>query len=165
MSNQCVVAEYQSLSDADIGMQILEKSGFTNDHVSLVTKAGDQAADELRSLKSFQTESPPADGAVATGAMTGTAITTPLAVSTLIGPFMIAGPLAGLVTGAALGGLLSNTDRWGVNGDAATDYEQRVADGSVLVVVSHDDPVILDDAVRSLKTSTHRSIERFRRTD
>ena len=126
------------------------------------TKADDQVSEKLSTLKSFHTDSPPTAGSVAVGAMTGAALTTPLTVSTLIGPFMLVGPLAGIAAGAALGGLLSRTDRWGVDHDVATDYEQRAAEGSVLVIVSHEDRIRLDDAVRSLKTSTHRSIERYR---
>lgn len=103
-----------------------------------------------------------ADKAAGIGALIGGAVATPLSIGTLVGPFFVVGPLLGLGAGAAVGGLFGAAERWGVRRDVAADYEQRIRNGSVLVIVANDSSLRLHEAYKLLQTSGPFSLERFR---
>lgn len=102
-----------------------------------------------------------ANRAAGVGAVIGGALATPVAVGSLVGPFFVVGPLLGLGLGAAVGGLFGAAERWGVRRDVAADYEKKVREGSVLVVVT-DSSLRLHEAYKLLQTSGPYSLERFR---
>ncbi len=83
-----------------------------------------------------------------------------VAMGTMIGPFMIPGPLLGLLVGAGLGGLfeVGPPASWK---EKAAEYETRMLAGSVLIVVDANSRVRLDDAVNPLKTTGPVSLERY----
>lgn len=85
----------------------------------------------------------------------------PIAAATMIDPFIVAGPLLGMAVGAAVGGLLKSTSEWGVDLDATKDYERRVREGAVLIIVHSENRVSLDEAEAVLKTIGPDSIRRF----
>lgn len=160
--SKCLVAEYENYADARIGLEVLEKCGFTMDQVSVVSRASDPASKHLQAL---QTDEPPsssgsaADGRNASlGMLIGGTVAAPIAAGTMIGPFIIAGPLVGMAIGAAVGSLL-NMESWGVTRDVSVDYEQRVQAGSVLVIVHDVEEFQLTDAELSLKTTGPKSLE------
>ncbi len=156
----CVVAVYKSAEDADIGLQVLEKSRYTNETVSIATKQSDESVTELERLKKVPDGSPPTEASAGLGGAVGGTIGAMLGTATLIGPFMIAGPLAGMAIGAGAVGLASATEKWGVKKDVTRDYERRVSEGGVLILVTGTD-VRLDEAQRLLKTTGPESLERF----
>ncbi len=161
MSQQCVIAEYSSIQDATVAMEVLEKIDFTREQVSLVSRHSDSSS--INGLKDYEVNSPPvAESAVVGGAAGGALIGT-LAAGTLIGPFMVAGPLVGIALGAGTGAALASTDKWGVDENVASDLTKRVEQGAVLVIVNDDDSIVVDDAERSLKTTKHSAIHRFQR--
>jgi uncharacterized membrane protein len=160
--SQCVIAEYATAADAEVGLQVLATDGFTYENVSKITPADSLSDDEkLSASVQRETEGIQPDGSIGVGAMIGGALSIPLAIGTLIGPMFVVGPLVGLGFGAAAGGLFSATKRWGVAEDVAAEYERKLESGSTLVVVSDTD-LRVHDAYKLLQTSRPLSVERFK---
>ena len=161
MSNQCLIAEYATIEAANVGLEVLQSDDFTPEEVSVVTRQHATTIADEGELVSQSSDSPSTGKTVALGAIIGGAIATPLAVGTMIGPFFIAGPLIGILAGAAVGGVLKSVAKWGVDNDAAERYEQRVAEGAILILVSTDDSIRLNDAEQLLRTTSPESLEQF----
>ncbi|MGV3485445.1 MAG: hypothetical protein ACO1RT_13590 [Planctomycetaceae bacterium] len=160
MSDYYAIAEYESLEGARVGIEVLEKSHFTEDEVSLVTGASDSAINELQQLPDVPVDKPADGRAAGLGMLIGGAAATPLAMGTMVGPFMVAGPLLGLALGAGGGSLFEGTESESLR-NLSADYESRVKAGSVLIFVAVDSRVRLDDAVNSLITTGPKSLERI----
>ncbi|NND97628.1 MAG: DUF1269 domain-containing protein [Pirellulaceae bacterium] len=162
MSEQCLIAEYESVAQMEIALEVLNKSDFTLEQYSVVMNADDPALRQLEGESTErESESPPTSGAVGTGTFVGGVAAAPLSAATLIGPFMILGPLVGMAAGAAAGGVLSSIQRWGVTEDAGAEYEKRVEQGSVLVIFHDSDESQVRKADRLLMTTRPRSLETF----
>lgn len=180
----CVVAEYKSMEKADLALEVLATDGFTADTVSRISfgqpstqtsnAMGNECDRKPNSTQGLEGELPSvvkgnpdvqmADRAAGVGAIIGGAVSTPIALGSLIGPFFVVGPILGLGLGAAIGGLFGASERWGVRQDVASDYEKKVREGSVLVVVT-DSSLRLHEAYKLLQTTGPFSIERFRVPD
>ncbi len=142
-------------------MEVLDRSGFTLTQVSVVSSALDPAAERLHDLtddaeNERAAASAPEGRNTSLGMLIGGSVAAPIAAGTLVGPFIIAGPLIGIAIGAAVGSLMG-MKRWGVAHDVSADYEQRVKAGSVLVIVHDVDDVELSGAEASLKTTDPKS--------
>ncbi|WP_253157742.1 hypothetical protein [Stieleria tagensis] len=157
--DQCVVAEFRSLADADIGLQVLEKAHFTNENVSVVSQRHDNQLPEIESRKT--TDSLPIDGGATAGAVVGGGVGTALGTASLIGPFLVAGPLLGMALGAGAAGLLTATQQWGMKEADTHNYEQRIREGAVLIIVAEDRKTRLDEAEQLLQTAGPRTLQRF----
>jgi uncharacterized membrane protein len=163
MHAECVVAEYESVSGVQTALEVLERFDFSDDAVSVVSRSSDEGRAQLREELEQEDEIPPtpAGKAARLGTLIGGSIATPFSVMSMVGPFIVAGPLAGMAAGAAVGGLLGGTTEWGVSGKAADEYEQRVKEGSMLVLVNST-PDRLTEAERGLKTTSPKSLKRFK---
>ena len=69
------------------------------------------------------------------GAAVAAGLAATIAVGTLLAPLFLVGPIAAAVAGAASGTLLSGAKNWGINEDTSRSYQQRIEEGSVLVLV------------------------------
>jgi hypothetical protein len=160
-SEQCVIAEYDSMEAAHVGLEVLGTAAFDDQSVALVTHADDPTMN-LKDVARSEYDSPPSGKTAAAGGVIGGSIGGAVGMATMIGPLMIAGPLVGIALGSGFGCALAATDRWGVQQEVSTDYANRVDNGSVLILVNDADAIRLDDAERLLKTTQTRSIRRFR---
>lgn len=163
MHDRCVIAEYDSPETARVGLEVLEKNGFTTETVSVVTHRDKASVGELSHLERDATEAPegpPNETPTGLGMLLGGGVAAPIAAFTMVGPFMLAGPIAGIAAGAAVGRLLGSTNEWGVHESAREAYERRVHEGAVLVIV-HDEPLRLDEAESVLSTTSPRNLDRF----
>lgn len=163
MHRQCVIAQFKNVEKAQLGLQVLAKAGFGQDHVSFVSRSDAPELAELEKLRKraagddLDTDS---SGSGLTGGLLGGALAAPVAASTLIGPFLLVGPLVGAGLGAALGGMLGGTHSWGVDRDSTESYESSVERGAVLVIVSGSEHQVRE-ASASLKTTGPESIQRY----
>ena len=169
MSERCLIAEFASRDDARLGLEVLEKADFDSQQVSTVYRKEDHEIDELAEQGEGQgtpvtsekeTSEAPSGKSTGMGALLGGAVAGPLAVATMVGPFMLAGPIAGMAAGAAVGGVLGAADRWGATEEISEKYRRRVEAGSVLIIVNGD-RITLDNAERSLRTTSVQNIERL----
>ena len=165
MSNGCLIAEYQTNAGAKLALEVLESGDITLRNVSVVSKASDPSAEHLQQLSGdvSQERQDQASGGRSTslGMLIGGTVAAPITAGTMIGPFMVAGPLVGMAVGAAIGSLLGSLDRGGDSGNVAADYEQRVNSGSVLVIVHDADSRTINHAMALLKTTEPISLEKY----
>lgn len=169
MHRQCVIAQFKNVEKAQLGLQVLAKAGFGQDHVSFVSRSDAPELAEVEKLRKRAAGDTTDAGDVANtdssgsglaGGLLGGALAAPVAASTLIGPFLLVGPLVGAGLGAALGGMLGGTHNWGVDRDSTESYEASVERGEVLVIVSGSEHEVRE-ASASLKTTGPESIQRY----
>lgn len=164
----CVVAEFRTRAGAKLALEVLERNHYTLDNVSVVMQRDDPATEKLDDSQADDstptgqvTAKSPDSSSVGLGMLLGGTIAAPLALGTMIGPFFLAGPLVGMGIGAALGGLFSSHQRGNPDDDIPT-YEDRVKAGSILIIVTGDERVGLNDAEAVLATTNPKTMERFK---
>ncbi|WP_153555156.1 DUF1269 domain-containing protein [Roseimaritima sediminicola] len=157
---QCIVAEYTSMEEADVALQVLETANFSTENVSIVHGSAEQHAANVPQLEDQASGKPQADSSAGMGGVAGGTLGAALGAATLIGPFMVVGPLIGAAAGAGAAGLLGATRQWGVGTDDSRSFEQRVRDGSVLIIVV-DRTRRLNEAERLLKTTKFHTVQRY----
>lgn len=157
MNQQCVVAIYDSLDNARKAVQVLEQSQFPPDQVSLVTQSIHTQVPEERTMQYGDQAEGNAGKGAGFGGLLGLLLGAPLLAIPGIGPVLLAGPLATAITGAIVGGFLGSMSGWGVHADHVREYEQRVRDGAILVVVNGT-PQQLADAQRMLNESNAQEV-------
>ncbi|MCC6511848.1 MAG: hypothetical protein IT423_22295 [Pirellulaceae bacterium] len=154
-----VVAEYFDYEKADIGLRVLEMRGFGSDRVSVITQ-NDPKLVELEKARRAQTERPGVVESGAVGAALAAGAAAPLAVGTLLTPFFIIGPVVAAAAGAAVGTLSSADSHWDIDDDSTANDQQRVAEGSILVLVHATGDDLLE-AYGGLKTTDTLSLKTF----
>ncbi|MEZ6091356.1 MAG: DUF1269 domain-containing protein [Pirellulaceae bacterium] len=160
MYGKCLVAEFNNRDELLTALRVLEMAGFTDGEVSTITRSEDVSDSSIPDSSPHMGSSPPNEKSVAASTLAGGALGAILGTTTMLGPFMIAGPILGMAAGAAGGGALTAAAEIGINREVGTDYEQRVRDGSLLLIVTGTSAQV-DEAEKSLKTCGPKSLERF----
>lgn len=163
---ECLIAEYESRTAAKDALERLERAHFTLENVSIVSDASDPAAEHLEGLQSEDDSTPasisaPEGRTTSLGMLIGGSIAAPIAAGTLIGPFIIAGPLVGMALGAVVGRWLGGMQQWGVSLDVSADYQKRVQAGAVLVIVHDVDAARLTNANEVLRETHPLTLEKY----
>ncbi len=161
MSSQCVVAEFDSLQKARTAMQVLAMNDYREEHVSYIANSANPELNVLQNLVD-ESESEPGPGAGASaGGLLGGVLATPLAAGTLIGPFILVGPLVAVGLGASLGSILGISKEVDINNSAThPDYNSRIEHGGAVILGTGRDSE-LRDMEALLKTADALSIKRF----
>ncbi|MFG0267049.1 MAG: DUF1269 domain-containing protein [Rhodopirellula sp. JB055] len=159
MSYQCLVAEYATREKLATAVEALQKDGYEANDFSVITQS-DHPHEVASSDSRNMANSPPAEKTTAAATLTGGAVGALLAAPTMIGPFLVAGPIAGMAAGAVGGGLLSSIQSWGLNDKASANYESNLRGGSSLIVIEGDQAK-LNTAAQTLKTCDPTSVERY----
>ena len=160
MYSHCLVAEFKDRPSAELGLAVLEKNRYSANDVSVVTQG--HGTEEIGQIegKSMDAATVPSEESTGLGALLGGTIATPLALTTLIGPLMVAGPLAGIAVGAVAGGWMGGADKYAMAQERAKAYETAIDAGHVLVIV-HCEPIHLTEAKQLLSTVDPVSLEEF----
>jgi uncharacterized membrane protein len=138
MSQECVVAVYDSFEKAKGGIQALDQAHFPENQVSFVAhNMHSVVPKEQEEALQFgdQTEINAAKGA-GLGGLVGILISAPIATIAGVGAVLIAGPIAMGLAGAIVGGFMGAMSGWGVHRDHVRRYENKVAEGSLLVIAN-----------------------------
>lgn len=190
MSQFYVVAQYESLDEANVGLQVLDKLGMEHDAISLVTRkqfassspSDDQESDgeESNAIESSAVDisqdqnidslvdrlKSPMSSQTAAGAGAGAALATglalPLSITTAVAPFFVAGPLFAAVVGAIGGATVGagQSDRT----DSTNYYRELVESGATLVIFSGNRAMALE-AERGLKTTRTKRVDLIEATE
>ncbi|WP_068264963.1 DUF1269 domain-containing protein [Rubripirellula obstinata] len=160
MSNECLIAEFTDPSSLETALEVLHRADYERDSYSVVTSANQVDDTVLADAKDKTPASPPAEKTMGASTLVGGTLGGVLGTSTMIGPMLVAGPLAGMAAGAAGGSLLAAVESWGVRKDVGDQYENRVAGGASLIIVNGDE-MKLSNAERMLQTCDPESLERF----
>ncbi|WP_161604491.1 DUF1269 domain-containing protein [Roseiconus nitratireducens] len=157
---QCLIAEFATQEKLQLAMEVLDKTKLSADEISVVTDGQDEGLRELMGVKDTAPGEASSEQAAAATTLAGGALGAAIGTATMVGPFLIAGPLAGMAVGAVSGGLLGGVERWGVNHEVADGYESKVREGSKLIIIAAE-ATRLNHAERALKTINPKSLERF----
>jgi uncharacterized membrane protein len=71
---------------------------------------------------------------------------------------MAAGPIAGMLSGAATGGIAGGLIDWGIPEERGRHYEERVRQGKILAAVRTDDRKV-QEAAEILRRNGARDVE------
>lgn len=160
MVDRCVIAEYASPEKARMGLEVLEKRKYPADSISVVSRHDEAALEALgHGVEEKRSVDSTADAA-GVGALLGGGLVAPVAIGTLTVPFFIAGPLGGMIAGAAIGGALGGKKHWGATEEEQKTYQERVEAGATLVII-HSDGERLKEAEAALATTEPVTLERF----
>ncbi len=162
MDSKCLVAVFETISKANVALEVLSMSGLGNDQVSFISRHDSPDLKDVQQLQK-QTQAAADDTQVADGkhasvtapgtglgAAIGGAVAAPIAVGSLLFPLFVAGPLLGAGFGALLGGLFDSDKD--ADEDKESSYAEHVRDGACLIVVTGSSNFQLREAKASLKT-------------
>lgn len=161
MSDECLIAEFRDQQSFHNALEVLEKSDYPTDQISVITSADEVEGSRADDAVDTSTSSPPTEKTTAASTVTGGTLGAVLGTATMVGPMLIAGPIIGMAAGAVGGSLLSTVESWGVQKDVGDQYEARVRKGAKLILLSGDS-VRLDRGQRMLKTCGPASMDRFK---
>ncbi len=160
MSEKCLIAEFSNNEKFRTAIEVLEKGGFTQDEVSIVTHASDENLAELRQATEANENALSGEKTAAASTLAGGTLGAALGTMTMMGPMLVVGPIFGMAAGAVGGSLLSAISRWDVEHDVAAAYEAKVREGSVLIIVTGD-AIRVDEAAAMLRTVPPASLEKY----
>jgi len=164
-----LIGMFENLDRLDIALEALEKAGFDQRSVSIITSSqnkqlqqiepdGNLSRQTARAMQEVSSEKTMGASTLAGGALGGA-----LGAATLMGPLLVAGPILGLTAGAVAGSLLSAVESWGVGRDVAERYQASVEAGHPLVLIRDSGPR-LGEAERVLATCGPESLRKFQPT-
>jgi len=134
------VGIFDGLPAAEAAVNALEKMGFADRQVSLVTHAvkSEVPVHQEAEMEFGDQGVNNAMKGAGLGGLFGALVGSPLLLVSGLGAAVIAGPVAAAATGMVLGGFLGGMSGWGVHTDHVREYEEKVKEGQVLVIVSGD---------------------------
>jgi len=137
-TQETVVAVFRSMGDARAAIESLQREGWNQKDVSLITRGKESELDATGPLdQGDQMEKSALVGAAA-GATLGLLAGSALLIVPGIGPVVFAGAMASGITGGLVGGLVGAMSGWGVKENHVREYEQELRDGKTLLVVTGD---------------------------
>ncbi len=144
-----VIGVFETSTQAINAIHRLKEKGYNTDDISVIAKS-DEKVDEVERSTDVHTEADAASGAGA-GAVTGgilggiggLLVEAGVLLIPGVGPFIAAGPilttLTGIVAGGAAGGLVGALVGMGIDKTEAKDYEGKLNEGKLLVLVDTED--------------------------
>ncbi|QDV64072.1 DUF1269 domain-containing protein [Crateriforma conspicua] len=162
VDKNCLIAEFRRDEAFRNGLLALQKARFDEQQISTVVRSDE--LDNTKTPKTGQRTANKVDSEKLTSAttMTGGLVGGAIGAASLVGPFLVAGPIAGMAVGAVGGGLIAALTNTGVQTENAKTYQQRVEEGSRLIIME-DEPLKLREAERILKTVDPVTLEVFLR--
>lgn len=151
-----VIGLFDSRDQAEKAASDLRGSGF-HDEISIL------AADKGKATgKTLVTDEKNIYSGVTTGGALGGLAGLGMGVGALaipgIGPFIAAGPIAALLSGALTGGIAGGLIDWGIPAERGKFYEGKIREGKILATVRTDDNKV-NSAADILRRSGARDVE------
>jgi hypothetical protein len=164
ISDDCVLAVYDQLGQAEEAIHILRRSGLETGKLSLVTRhphAGNQAVTDVPAHDDSVRDAAIGAGVGGiVGALGGAAVVA-AAGGALV---LMAGPIgAAGITGALAGAFLGGLGGWGVHRERIAHYQEQVERGKTLVIV-HGNPQQLVEAEQILKETDPLELHMYAKT-
>jgi uncharacterized membrane protein len=130
-----VMGLFESEKQAENAISSLREQGFSEE-ISLL--AADSGKNGSRNSKSGNGSKGIATGVGAGGVLggiTGLAMGAGALVIPGIGPMLAMGPIAGLLSGAATGGIAGGLINWGIPTNRGNYYESKIKEGKIMTAV------------------------------
>jgi len=156
-----VISTFNSRDSADRAVSDLRSKGFDRE-ISIVAKddkknQARRGDDNAMHMSSDTVMEGTATGGII-GGLAGLAAGAGALAIPGIGPLLAAGPIAGLLFGAASGGFAGGLVAWGIPAERSHYYEDRVKQGNALVSVRTDDKKA-NDAASILRNYGSQDVE------
>jgi hypothetical protein len=164
MSEECVVAVYDSLQKAEQAVHILDRGDYPTGSISLVATDLGRQPDVIEDLEMGDDSVHDAAVGAGLGAILGVLAGIGVTVVSGLGLVFLAGPLGGGIVGAATGAFLGGLRGWGVHHEHIHHYEKAVKEGKV-ILIAHGNPLQLVEAERMLRETYPRELHVHTRTD
>ena len=133
-----VIGVFDSYDQAEKAVAELRQSGYDTNEISIVAKGeqgqngGDEEGDTTLGMDTVA-------GCTTTGGVLGGLAGLAMGAGALaipgFGPIIAAGPIAGLLSGAATGGVAGGLIDWGIPEEQGKHYEDEVKKGKILAAV------------------------------
>lgn len=131
-----VVGVFSSHDKAEQAVAEMRKSGFDTNEISIVAKGQDENVDAQGDTSlGMDTVSDGVTTGGALGGLAGLAMGAGALTIPGLGPIIAAGPIAGLLSGAATGGVAGGLLDMGIPEDRGQHYENEVRSGKILAAV------------------------------
>ncbi|MGB9840993.1 general stress protein, partial [Thermovenabulum sp.] len=134
MAVKTVIGVFENKQQAEKAVNALRNSGFDTNEISIVAKGGKKNngnnGDEETLEMDTLTDGTATGGVI--GGLAGLAIGAGALAIPGIGPLFAAGPIAGLLSGAATGGIAGSLIDWGIPAERGRYYEEEVKKGKML---------------------------------
>ncbi len=144
-----VVGVFSSEKQAESAVNEMRNSGFTEEEISIVAK-DDRKKGKDREREGTMMGIGDMAGGTTTGGVLGGLAGLALGAGALtipgLGPIIAMGPIAGMLSGAALGGITGGLVDWGIPEERGRHYEEKVKEGNILTAVRTDDRKIQEAA-------------------
>ncbi|MBS4024291.1 MAG: hypothetical protein KGZ96_01300 [Clostridia bacterium] len=135
-----VVGVFESRSHAESAVHQLREEGFDRE-ISILAKeenaggrtGGGRNGGDIRMENDSVADGATTGGVI--GGLTGLAVGAGALVIPGLGPLIVAGPIAGLLSGAATGGVGGALVDWGIPEEEGQRYEEDIRQGNILVAV------------------------------
>jgi len=155
-----VVGLFDSREQAEKAVSSLRGRGFYEEISILAAdkgKTGGDTGEYRRDTGGGSVASGVSAGSVL-GGLAGLAMGAGALVIPGVGPIVAAGPIAGLLSGAATGGIAGGLIDWGIPAERGKYYEGKVKEGKILASVRTDETKI-NDAARIMRENGARDVE------
>jgi hypothetical protein len=141
MTQQSLVAIYETMSKAEAAVEALDVGGFPIKQVSIVAQNLESEKRVNGYVTAADTSKAGAQAGAWLGGIFGLLVGAAFVWVPGVGPLVVAGPLAaallggveGAIGGAALGGVLGGIAGWGISKEHILKYEEVVKGGKYLV--------------------------------
>ncbi|MGF7185888.1 putative membrane protein [Desulfitispora alkaliphila] len=128
-----VVAVFNSKDQAEEAVNALRDKGFDQE-ISILAKEQNNESEQGVTMENDSVSDGATTGGVI-GGLTGLAVGAGALVVPGLGPLIAAGPIAGLLSGAATGGVAGALVDFGIPEAESKRYEEEVKQGNILVTV------------------------------
>lgn len=164
MADQCVVAVFSDLTEAQAAQAELVEAGHPTGQITLAVHRLPHDTTAWRMLDLPDDSLADAADVGQSGAAIGAAVGLAASLASGLGSALLVGPLGGALVGGITGGLVGAMAGWGVHQRHAARYEALLAEGRVLLVAVGD-PLKLASAYRRLADRGPLEVHTFARTD
>lgn len=165
-----VVAIFSNSEEAKSAVNSLRANGFGDNEISLIARddregqeQGQQGQEGGGGVDASYEDQDLGDG-TATGGIIGGLAGLLAGVGALVipgvGPIIAAGPIAGVLTGAVAGGVAGGLIDYGIPEEKGQEYEQRVREGDVLLLIETSDERA-NDAGKILREENAAEVEAY----
>lgn len=155
-----VIGVFDSRDQAEKAVNEMRESGFDTNEISIVAK-DTRGAETNENQDADMDLGGIGDGTTAGGAiggLAGLALGAGALAIPGLGPVIAAGPIAGLLSGAATGGIAGGLIDWGLPEERGQHYEEEVKKGSILAAVRTEEQNI-NDAANTMRSWGARDVE------
>lgn len=151
-----VIGVFDSKEQAEKAIKDMRNSGFDTNEISIIAKDAQGANQDNDMGLSGISDGTTTGGAI--GGLAGLALGAGALAVPGLGPIIAAGPVAGLLSGAATGGIAGSLIDWGIPEERGQYYEGEIGKGGIMAAVQTSQEKV-QDAANIMRSWGARDVE------